>query len=106
MASAAGSACVRIGCGVLLLYVESANAGTDEAHTLATVDVTARERNTNLDAAGSVEVTDAAALARANLHEIEQLQDAIANLRIGSLGGRASQTLVSLRGYTNPYGAA
>lgn len=108
MASAAGSACVRFACGVLLLCAEPASAGTDETHTstLATVDVTARERIPNPDAAGSVEVIDAEALALANLHEIEQLQDAVANLRIGSLGGRASQTLVSLRGYTNPYGAA
>jgi hypothetical protein len=73
----------------------------ESAPTLGTIDVRAMPSSDP----GSVEVLDATEIAAANLAEFGDLQDAIANLRIGNLGGRATQSMVSLRGYTNPYGA-
>lgn len=89
-------------CAASALMLTSLSARADEdAPTLGTIDVVAA---TNSDL-GSVQELDAAAIANANLLEFADLQDAIANLRIGNLGGRATQSMVSLRGYTNPYGA-
>ncbi len=89
-------------CAASALALTSFSVNADEgALTLDAVRVTAIS---NSDP-GSVEVLDAAAIANANLTEFADLQDVIANLRIGNLGGRATQSIVSLRGYTNPYGA-
>lgn len=89
-------------CGLLLAApaVLAAEADGTKPRTLGTIEVTGSQAS-----AGSVEVLDAQAIADANLRDIDQLQDEIANLRIGPLGGRATQALVSLRGFTNPYGA-
>jgi iron complex outermembrane receptor protein len=89
-------------CAACALMLTNFSVRADEAATtLGAIDVNA---TLNVEP-GSVEVLDAAAIANANLLEFADLQDAIANLRIGNLGGRATQSMVSLRGYTNPYGA-
>lgn len=89
-------------CAACALMSANHSVRADEAApTLGTIDVSAAQ---NSDP-GSVEVLDATTIANANLVEFGDLQDAIANLRIGNLGGRATQSMVSLRGYTNPYGA-
>src|SRR4051812_32810539 len=89
-------ACLVIAAGTLASGVVRAQ----DAQTLETIQVTGSETT-----ADSVDVLDTQAVAESNLREIGQLQDQVANLRIGALGGRATQSLVSLRGYTNPYGA-
>ncbi|MEO6690547.1 MAG: TonB-dependent receptor, partial [Dokdonella sp.] len=48
---------------------------------------------------------DGAELERRHLDALGELADAVPNLRIGSLGGRAGQHLVSLRGLINPWSA-
>lgn len=89
-------------CVVCVFALTNFPARAEEpAPTLGTIDVSAIPASDP----GSIEVLDAAAIANANLLEFSDLQDAIANLRIGNLGGRATQSMVSLRGYTNPYGA-
>jgi iron complex outermembrane receptor protein len=96
---------MRVCCGLLLAVnaVRAADVPDPQAETLGTIKVTHTRR---VDSAPqTVEVLDAATIANANLRDTTRLQDQIANLRIGSLGGRSSQTLVSLRGFTNPYGA-
>src|SRR5262249_9864634 len=85
---------------VCLSVVGISAACAQDAHPLGTIEVTDSQRSPE-----SVEVLDANAIADANLREIGQLQDEVANLRIGALGGRATQTMISLRGFTNPYGA-
>jgi iron complex outermembrane receptor protein len=106
MSVAARSAPVRTGLAVLCLlyaHAESVRADDQRTNTLATVDVSERSRDSAQPLA--LEVLDANAIEDGNLRELDQLQDRIANLRIGTLGGRASQSIVSLRGFTNPYGA-
>lgn len=89
-------------CAASALVLTNFSVRADEiAPTLGTIDVSA----TPASDPGSIEVLDAAAIANAHLVEFGDLQDVIANLRIGNLGGRATQSMVSLRGYTNPYGA-
>ncbi|HXD83977.1 MAG TPA: TonB-dependent receptor plug domain-containing protein, partial [Rudaea sp.] len=89
-------------CAACALVLTNFSVRADEiAPTLGTIDVSA----TPASDPGSIEVLDAAAIANAHLVEFGDLQDVIANLRIGNLGGRATQSMVSLRGYTNPYGA-
>ncbi len=88
-------------CAVLVLCANSSTRADEVAPTLGTIDVNAMP---NADP-GSVVVLDAAAITDANLTEFGDLQDMVTNLRIGNLGGRATQSIVSLRGYTNPYGA-
>ncbi|HST29154.1 MAG TPA: TonB-dependent receptor [Rudaea sp.] len=97
---------VRVCCGLSLVLLGTGLAYADDPASpdkmLGTITVTGSRP---ADVAQTVNVLDAEAIANANLRDTTQLQDQIANLRIGSLGGRASQTLVSLRGFTNPYGA-
>jgi len=89
-------------CAASALMLKNFSVRADEsAPTLGTIDVRAMPSSDP----GSVEVLDATEIAAANLAEFGDLQDAIANLRIGNLGGRATQSMVSLRGYANPYGA-
>src|SRR5216117_3742091 len=106
MSGVSSSAPVRAGLVVLsclfCAHAERVRADEQRASTLATVDVTARG---DFAQPMSVDVLDAITIEDANLHELDQLQDQIANLRIGTLGGRTSQSIVSLRGFTNPYGA-
>ena len=108
MSVTASSAPVRTGLVALCLlyaHADRVRAIEERASTLATVDVNERERREDFAQPMSVEVLDASAIENANLRELDQLQDQIANLRVGTLGGRASQSIVSLRGFTNPYGA-
>lgn len=92
-------------CGLLLSFgAHAADSSAGNPKTLGTITVT--ESAAGNDAAQTVEILDADTIANANLRDSTQLQDQIANLRIGPLGGRATQALVSLRGFTNPYGAS
>ena len=82
-----------------------AQADSSAPATLATVGVIAQDRGEATGAPASIEVLDAAAIANAQLRDIDQLSDQIANLRIAGEGSRASPAFVSLRGFVNPFGA-
>lgn len=90
-------------CGLLLATsAHAADPPGEKPKTLGTITVTQSSADKTPQ---TVEILNAATIANANLRDSTQLQDQVANLRIGPLGGRATQALVSLRGFTNPYAA-
>ncbi len=87
-------------------FAQAADADAQVASTLGTVQVTGQRSGESAQRTpAAIEVLDARAIADAELRDVAQLQDQIANLRIASEGGRASPWFVSLRGFINPFGA-